>query len=614
MKKSHQILQRLEHLRKLNSAKGWVNEGLYRLMYKEDLYIVAYERIKSKPGNLTPGADGATIDGWSLEIIQQITQDMRSEQFQFKPARTQYVPKANGKMRKLGIPSTRDKIVQEVIRMILEAIYDSPYGPYFRDTSHGFRPNRSCHTALREIRGKWAATNWYIEGDIAACFDEIDHGILVNLLRKKIHDERFLNLIWKLLRAGYLDLQGNRQDSLVGAPQGSLASPILANVYLHELDNKVEELRQQLESGKRKRLNPFYKQLSRRKQRLEKQGQTDTKEFRDLVKQLRKTPAVDTNDANFIRLKYARFADDWLIGVCGPRSLAESIKAEIKTFLAEQLHLRLSEEKTHITQARNGQAHFLGTRIAIGRGGEQRVIRTTNGSGKTIVRRSTGWETVMTAPLDSLIQRLHSRGLCTHQGEATPKLGWTNLDADQIVGLYNGINRGLQNYYRFVDNIDSLARLQHILRFSLAKTLAVKFKLSVKQVFRRFGSDITVTIKAEEGKRDRQVSFYLNHDWTKKRNAFAINNETIDCVQMAIRMRTRSKLGKPCCICGASQQVEMHHVRHIRKAGHRKATGFNAILRALNRKQIPTCQSCHQKIHRGEYDGISLSDFVYDPR
>jgi len=235
-------------------------------MYKEDVYMLAYERIKSAPGNMTPGSDGTTMDGISMSTIHTIIQEMRTEQFQFKPVRTVYIPKANGKKRTLGIPSTRAKIVQEVIRLILEGIYDSPNGPYFHETSHGFRPDRSCHTALREIRGKWPAVNWFLEGDIQACFDAIDHGVLVSLLRKKIRDERFLNLIWKLLRAGYLDLQEARHDSLAGTPQGGLASPILANVYLHELDEKAEEIRVRWErGGKRKHRNPLHRKLSAQK-------------------------------------------------------------------------------------------------------------------------------------------------------------------------------------------------------------------------------------------------------------------------------------------------------------------------------------------------------------
>jgi hypothetical protein len=385
-------------------------------------------------------------------------------------------------------------------------------------------------------------------------------------------------------------------------------------VYLHELDEKVEEIRQRLEKGKRKRLDPHYRKLLERKQRLAERGQTNTREFRELIKQIRVTPAVDVCDPNFVRVKYIRYCDDWLIGICGPRALAEQVKREVKAFLAEQLHLTLNEDKTHITNGRKGQAEFLGTRITIGRGRQQRVVKTTSRSGRTYKRRSTGWETVITAPIDKLVQRLHNQGFCTAMGEPTTKLSWMNLDPEQIIGLYSAINRGIQNYYRFVDNFERLSRIQYILKFSLAKTLAAKYKLSVRQVFAKHGKNITVTVKAQDSRSDRRVSFYFNSDWVKKRNAFTTNDRMIDTVRMMWRMRARSKLGKPCCICGSLEQVEMHHVRHIRKMGHGKATGFKATMKALNRKQIPTCKSCHARIHRGEYDGISLKDLAYDPR
>jgi len=611
---SRKTLQRLERLRQLNTDREWVNCNLYRLMYKEDLYIIAYERIKSAPGNLTPGSDKRTIDGFSLNTIHEIIQEMRTEQFQFKPVRTIYIPKSNGKKRKLGIPSTRDKIVQEVIRTILECIYDSPKGPYFHETSHGFRPNHSCHTALREIRGKWPALNWFLEGDIQSCFDAIDHGILVNLLRKKIRDERFLNLIWKLLRAGYLDLREARHDSLAGTPQGGLASPILANVYLHELDEKVEEMRQRIErGGQRKKKNPLHRKLTERKLRLVKKGATRTKEFRELVRQIRSIPAVQVNDPNFIRLKYLRYADDWIIGICGPQAMAEQVKEEVKIFLSQHLKLTLSAEKTKITHARKEQAHFLGTRLTIGREGIQRVVTTYNGSARPIKRRSTGSEIVMTAPKEELIQKLHAKGFCTAKGQPTTKLSWIYLDADQIIVLYNGINRGIQNYYRFADNFGFFARIQYILKFSLAHTLAAKYKCSVRQVFKRFGKTPTIIVKAKDGKRDRCIAFYNNTDWKKQRNGFQIGHATVDLLQWSISLRSRSKLGMPCCICRSSEQVEMHHVRHIRKTGAKKPIGINAILQMMNRKQIPVCTTCHQKIHRGDYDGIRLSDLAYNP-
>jgi nicotine oxidoreductase len=613
------ISERLEYLRKANRNRQWINDDLYRLLYKADLYILAYERIKSKPGNMTPGTDGETLDGFSIETIQTIIKEMRTEQFRFKPVRTTFIPKANGKMRRLGIPCVRDKVVQEAMRLILEAIYDSPYDPYFRETSHGFRPKHSCHTALREFRGKWSAVNWLIEGDIRACFDELSHPVLVNTLRKKIHDERFLNLIWKLLNAGYMDLHGNKKESLVGSPQGGILSPILANVSLHELDEFVEGLRAKHEKGKRKLRNPIYQRLSWQKSRMVKRGETKTKEFQRISQQMRTLPTLQVNDPGFIRIKYLRYADDWIVGIWGSHMLAEHIKQEIKTFRNDHLRLTLSEEKTHITHTRTEEALFLGTRLKLGAGAEAKLTLQTNMWGKKFKRRSTGWETVMKAPLPKLLKRLSDRGFCTKEGKPIAKSGWAFLDTDQIILLYSSINRGIQNYYRFVDNWVQLQRIQYILQYSLAMTLGRKYNISTPKVFKRFGKTLTYVIRDKEGKEKKTVSFYLNHDWAKNRDAFQNRKQAdIDLIRSEMHMRSRSSIAKPCCVCGDTLdnvQIEMHHVRHIRKlSDKRQATGFNRILRMLNRKQIPVCKICHEKIHRGEYDSLKLSDMAYLPR
>lgn len=611
---SQKALERLEILRQLNSNKEWINHGLYRLMYEEDLYQVAYERIKSKPGNMTAGTDGKTLDGFSQQAIQTIIHLMRTEQFHFKPVKTTFIPKANGKMRKLGIPSTRDKVVQEVIRMILEAIYDSPYGAYFRPTSHGFRPQRSCHSALKEIREKWSATNWLIEGDVQACFDDISHHTLVDILRKKIADERFISLIWKLLKAGYLDIRGQRKNSLAGTPQGGIASPILANVYLHELDVFVEELQTRREKGKAKRPNPHYRSLVQKRRRLIAKGKSKTREFQAISRRMRNLPSLVVNDPGFIRIKYLRYADDWLIAVSGSYAEASEIKQEIKTFLKDRLKLTLSEEKTKITHAKTEEALFLGTSIRMGGVEASKLATTTNASGRMFKRRSTGWETIMKAPLPRLVKRLNERGFCTPLGEPTAKVGWSYLDADQIISLYSSVNRGIQNYYRFADNWKHLSRIQYILEFSLAKTLACKHNTTLSNVFKRYGKPIHTTITNRSGKA-RTVTFYANHDWSKDRNAFSPGTATIDLLESHMWLRTRSKLGKPCCICNEAGQTVMHHVRHIRKlSDKREPTGFNRVLRALNRKQIPVCPTCHGKIHRGIYDGLKLGDLAYIPR
>jgi group II intron reverse transcriptase/maturase len=608
---SQQLEQRLETIRKLNSRREWINSDLYKLMLKEDMYVLAYERLKSKPGNMTPGTDDETLDGFSEEEIRKIILQMKSESYQCRPVRESFIPKANGKLRRLGIPSPRDKVVQEVVRIILEAVYDSPHNPYFSPNSYGFRRSKSCHGALREVQTKWSGVIWLIEGDIQACFDSVDHHILINALRKKIKDERFITLIWKFLRAGYFDLERARHDSLAGTPQGGIISPILSNIYLHELDEFVEQLQVELEQGKGRRINPEYKRLESRRHRLAKAGKTDTEEFKSLGKQMRSLPSLDTHDPNFVRIKYVRYADDWLIGVIGSHDLAEEIKNSVGKFLEDKLSLTLSQDKTKITNARTEEAEFLGYRIRKGRGRDsQKITKSTNGSGREFKRRSTGMEVVLKAPMDKLIKRLSSKGFCDGKGTPKHKAGWVMLDEDQIVSLYSSINRGIQQYYRPADNWPELQRVQYILKYSLAKTLALKKKVPITKVMKSKG--IGVQVRNKNGQ-VRNVVFYRNTDWTGDRNAFK-NSPEVDLVRMQVRLRTRSKLGLPCVVCGDPNKVQMHHVRHIRKMDGGAPKGFTRVMAALNRKQVPVCKACHEKIHRGEYDGLSLKDLTYDLR
>ncbi|HZS76883.1 MAG TPA: reverse transcriptase domain-containing protein [Ktedonobacteraceae bacterium] len=604
-------LQRLEVIRKLNAKSEWVNTDLYRLLFKPELYILAYERIKSKPGNMTPGTDQEPIDGFGMDEISKLIEEMRTEKYQPRPTRRVFIPKSNGKMRKIGIPGFRDKLVQDVVRLILEAIYDSPHGPYFKESSHGFRRSKSCHSALKDIQGKWSGTIWFLEGDIATCFDDINHEILVNIMRKKIKDERFINHIWKLLNAGYQDLDESRKDSLAGTPQGGIVSPILANIYLHELDEYVEQLRKELEKGEARRFNPEYRSLQKRRQYLAKTGKINTREYRELGVQMRKLPSLDPRDPNFVRVRYVRYADDWIIGVTGPKRLAEEIKEKVRQFLKARLDLTLSEEKTVITNARTSDAKFLGYRIRLGRSktAEQKQTLSTNASGKIFKRRSTGMQIVLKAPMGELVKKLHQKGFCDAKGRPLHKSPWILLDEDQIVSLYSSMNRGLQNYYRPADNWAELSRIQYILKFSLAKTLAAKRRVSITRIIKDKGIQATVTRKGQQ----RIITFYRNSDWTIDRKAFS-NSPTVDLVRMHERMRVRSKLGLPCCICLNHIGVVMHHVRHIRKITDKQAKGFTGLLAKLNRKQIPVCQECHRKIHNGTYDGLKISDLAYDPR
>jgi group II intron reverse transcriptase/maturase len=211
--------------------RGLPLERLYRQMFNFDLYLLAYGRIYANPGAMTPGASTETADGMSEAKIRQIIEAMRRERYRFSPARRTFIPKKNGKMRPLGMPTWSDKLVGEVVRLLLEAYYE----PQFSDHSHGFRPGRGCHTALREVEKNWTGTTWFIEGDISDCFGSLDHEIMVRILSEKIHDNRFLRLIRNMVNAGYLE-DWKYHGTLSGVPQGGVVSPILSNIYLSKLD------------------------------------------------------------------------------------------------------------------------------------------------------------------------------------------------------------------------------------------------------------------------------------------------------------------------------------------------------------------------------------------
>src|SRR6267154_2985969 len=245
---------------------------------------------------MTPGANEETADGMSEEKNEQIIGLMRNERYRFSPARRVYIPKKNGKLRPLGLPSWSDKLAGEVVRLLLEAYYE----PGFSDLSHGFRKRRGCHTALRKVHDTWTGTVWFIEGDISDCFGSLSHEILLGILAEKIRDQRFLRLIRNMLKAGYLE-DWEYHDTLSGCPQGGVVSPVLSNIYLHKLDEFVEkELIPQYTRGTRRKEPPDYWRLRNRRVSARKRG--DREETRKIAKQMRATPASDPMDPGYRRL------------------------------------------------------------------------------------------------------------------------------------------------------------------------------------------------------------------------------------------------------------------------------------------------------------------------
>lgn len=276
---------------------------IYTLMFNMEMYEAAYKKLKSNPGNMTPGIDQITLDGISKETFQNIIESMKNESFQFKPGRRVNIPKPNGKTRPLTVASPRDKIVQEVMRMILEAIFEST----FSNNSHGFRMNRSCHSALRQIKTQFGGASFFIEGDISKCFDSFDHDLLMEILKERISDERFLRLLIKSLKAGYVEFNRSKL-SIIGTPQGSIISPILSNIYLNKLDHYIDLMKSEFEKGKAARINPEYKHLDYLRQKALKSSKTA--EANAILKEMQKIKARLPKDPNFRRLYYVRYADD----------------------------------------------------------------------------------------------------------------------------------------------------------------------------------------------------------------------------------------------------------------------------------------------------------------
>src|ERR1035438_4889048 len=304
---------------------------LYGSVFRRELYLLAYGNIYSNQGAMTPGASEETADGMSEEKINQITGLMRHERYRFSPARRVYIPKNNGKLRPLGLPSWSGKLVGEVVRLLLEAYYE----PVFSDRSHGFRKRRGCHTALREINDTWTGTTWFIEGDISDCFGSLDHEILLGILAEKIQDQRFLRLIRNMMKAGYLE-DWQYHDTLSGCPQGGTVSPILSNIYLDKLDKFVErELIPQYTRGERRKQNPEYNRVKARRQYARRSGNRAS--ARDLAKNLRALPYGDPMDPGYRRLRYIRYADDHILGFTGPKAEAEEIKQRLARFLRDEL-------------------------------------------------------------------------------------------------------------------------------------------------------------------------------------------------------------------------------------------------------------------------------------
>lgn len=458
---------------KCKENKNYVVRDIFNMMYNTKLYEMAYNNLKSNPGNMTPGITPTTLDGFSAEAIQEIIEKLRDDSFQFKPGRRVMITKASGGEIPLTVAPPRDKIVQEVMRMILEVIFE----PSFSPNSHGFRSEKSCHTALKQIFTTFGSATWYIESDISKCFDTFNHEILIKLIRTRMKDERFVRLIIKALKAGYFEFKESKH-SIIGTPQGSIISPILCNIYMNGFDKFMEELSYSLSKGTKYRGNPIWISYNNKKIR-----STSIAEKIKWHRLMLTVPSKDAMDPNFKKLVYVRYADDWIAGVWGSREDCVMLLEKIKTFLKEELKLNLSENKTLITNADKGKALFLGTNIYRSR---HQVFNKSVGFAKRI-----GKEIRLVVPLERAINKLRSAKFLVRD-VPSPRFLWLHNSKDQIVALYNSVYRGFINYYSFAHNLGSFSGYLHIvLKSSCAKLLAAKFNLkSQRKIFKLYGKNL----------------------------------------------------------------------------------------------------------------------------
>lgn len=597
----------LNSLSEHSKLKDYKFERLYRILFNEEMYFIAYQNIYANPGNMTKGSDGSTTDGMSLNRIKQTIDTLKDESYQPQPSRRVYIEKKNGKKRPLGIPSFNDKLVQEIIRMVLTAIYENS----FEHTSHGFRPKRSCHTALKQIQNTFNGAKWFIEGDIKGFFDNINHDVLLKILQERINDERFIRLIRKFLNAGYIeDWTFHRTYS--GTPQGGIISPILANIYLDKLDKYMRDYIYKFDRGDKRTPHPeriifeWKRVLLVKKLKIaedEAQRRLLIEKIRAIEKERILIPSGDEMDTSYKRLKYVRYADDFLIGVIGSIEECRTIKEDIRKFFEDKLKLELSEEKTLITHTEKS-AIFLSYDIHV------RNSNLTKRDKMGRLTRSYNKRIVMKIPADAAKKKLieyRAIKFTYHNGKeqwkpySRPFL--LQNDDLEILSRYNAEIRGFYNYYSLALNVGSLNSFKYIMEYSMYKTFARKYQLSVPKICDKYIVNKMFTVFYKNKKGEQKMRTFYSDGFKKRKDRYLSTPDNFPNLTFTFgrtNLIDRLKASK-CELCGETENLDMHHIRKLSdiKGGKKP---WQVRMLARQRKTIAVCHQCHTKIHNGTID------------
>jgi group II intron reverse transcriptase/maturase len=615
-------MKRLEAIPNIVKSGRRVN-GLFRLLSCRELWHQAYSRIATNGGSMTPGVDGKTFDGASIERFDELASRVLEGSYKPTPVRRVYIPKANGKLRPLGIPTSDDRMVQEVVRRVLDAVYE----PIFSVHSHGFRAGRSCHTALKNIKDVWSGVKWFVEVDIEGYFDNIGHKILMGLLEKKIDDKRFLRLINSFLQAGYLE-NWRFHRTYSGTPQGGIISPLLANVYLHELDKFMEAWILERDKGKKRAVHPEYmrrchrtgstkRSIKMRRERLQANGAVSSMADEQLQRllhlykerQAEQAQQSSTNpfDPEYRRYRYVRYADDFLIGVIGSKADAQEVMDKVREFLTI-LKLSVSEKKSTVRHAADGVI-FLGYDIHTW-SWPNRTARVSDKMGRVYTKRAPSDRVTLNVPREKMLE------FCNQQryGDLSSMKGvqrfWmVNSSEFEIVAQFNSEIRGFAQYYSLAGQAKAqLARLERVCRVSLYKTLAAKLTISMVRVFRQMrGADGELYGRSVDlhGRSRRVRVWKLKHLQPPQKSSAEIDQKHL--VPMMVHRNDLVDLlhVKQCSNCGSSAgPFEVHHVRKL--TDHKDSPFMEFIKAARTRKRIPLCSDCHHDLHNGRLPDYRL--------
>jgi retron-type reverse transcriptase len=601
---------------------GALRLPLYQNLCNPCVLLIAYSGLKRKKAS---GAVDIQVENVTLASILSLSLDLRSKKYLPAYTKRVFIPKANGKMRPLGIPSSKDKIVQKALLVVLEPLFEN----VFLDSSHGFRIGRSCHSALKEVYLRWGAVKWFIECDFVPCFDKISHPIVMSIFSQYVDDYWTCNLVNRLLKKGYVHF-GNLCDSQlvlkIGTPQGSIISPLICNIFLHELDCFVERYTSKYSNfaDRIKNISAEYTATRRCKgipcesvreapMRLVCKN-VSSRKIDGALRTIRKLDVAARNvryyqedDKDCRKIQYVRYADNFILGLISDKKFAFITLCAISNF-SGLLGMTLNIEKSGIKHHEKGTL-FLGFKI-FGNYGSN-VKWRTNKDGSTQMVGDVSLK--LGIPLERLFERYADRGFFQRVknkksvkfvGRRVDK--WLFLDNEyEIIQRFNSVIRGIKYYYSCSTYKSVLDRFWHNLKRSAALTIAHKNKKrSAKWAFDKFGKDLTVNHK----KSDKKVSFEI--PLSSGKITFANGNINLMLVVpkgvplpitlSAVCSASELDCAIPNCTLKAS---EWHHIKHRKRS---KGNHNQKSLYAYTAKQIPLCTNHHLLVHSGKYDGPSL--------